>query len=185
MRWANAEPVYHERQCWYSDYTIFGCQREVRLHTLADSGASGARTDCPMAFKLHTSPTDPLMWCVTGFHTYSLTLRSLLGTIPLFSQWAHCRTTTQRKNIYKFYWISAYRWRTIACVSSIQVLKYSMMSIDGKKTSFWNYKIFYIVHIGSFGPPCWQLMMAVKECKNSGSFPSLQYLGLYLCIDLN
>ena len=77
MRGANAELVYHEWQFWHSDYTILGCQLELRLHTLAGLGASGARTDCPMAFKLHIEPTD---------HSHLLTFRSLLGTIPLFSQ---------------------------------------------------------------------------------------------------
>ena len=48
------------------------------------------------------------------------------GTIPLFSQWAHCRTTTRRKNIYKIYWINAHIWQTIVPMSLIKVLKCSV-----------------------------------------------------------
>ena len=44
-----------------------------------------------------------------------------LGTIPLFSQWGHCRTTTWRKIIYKIYWINAHIWQTFAHMSSIKV----------------------------------------------------------------
>ena len=108
IRGANSELVYHERQCWYCDYTIFRCQREFRLHTPAGLGTSDARTESPMAFKLHISSMDPLMWCVTELHMHPLTLPSLLGTIPLFSQWGHCRTTTRRKIIYKIYWMNAH-----------------------------------------------------------------------------
>ena len=146
MRGANAELVYHERQCWYSDYTIFGCQREFRLHTLVGLGASGARTNSPMAFKLHISPTDPLMWCLTGFHTHPMTLRSLLGTIPLYSQCGHCRTTTRRKIIVKIYWINTHKWQTIAYKSSIKLLKCSVRCLKQKYCN-WKYKFFFTLCI--------------------------------------
>ena len=54
-----------------------------------------------------------------------------------------------------------------------------------KKIQFINIKIFYKVRIGCFGPPYSQLMLAVKICENSGFFPSLQYLGRYLCLELD
>ena len=102
MRGANSELVYHERQCWYSDYTIFRCQREFRLHTLAGLGASGARTDSPMAFKLHILPTDPLVWSVTDFHMHPLTVRSLIVAYVGTKCAEQCRVSNKAEAIFTF-----------------------------------------------------------------------------------
>mgnify|MGYP001800597490 CR=1 FL=1 len=59
-----------------------------------------------------------------------------LGTIPVFSQWGHCHTTTRRKIIYKIDWINAHTWQTIPHMSFkmfCEVFETKILHIKTKK----------------------------------------------------